>query len=362
MADKDQRAFRPAVGVIKGRGATTSPDARYMAWQREDFDDGWTQEEALAPLATTLSVDASRSVISYNQSPDVPFDRSVNPYRGCEHGCVYCFARPTHAYLDLSPGLDFETKLFYKPNAVVLLQQELAAKSYRCAPIAVGINTDAYQPIERQLKLTRAILEVLIAQRHPFTIVTKSALIERDMDLLVLAAQQNLVSVAVSLTTLQRDVARRMEPRAAAPQRRLATIKALAAAGVPVLVLVAPVIPVLTEHELENLLAAARDAGAYDAGYALLRLPHENKVLFEDWLQTHVPLQASHVLSRVQQMRDGKLYDAEFGARMRGTGVFAELLAKRFDLAYQRLGFASMPKLDCSQFLPPSLGGQLSLF
>lgn len=348
----------------KGRGATVSPVSRFAAHARETCDDGWHDDDEHAPaLDTTLAVDASRTVITYNRSPDVGFDRSINPYRGCEHGCVYCFARPTHAYLDLSPGLDFESRLFYKPNAVAQLKDELAAPQYHCAPIAVGINTDAYQPVERKLNLTRRIIETLVEVQHPFTIVTKSALIERDIDLLQVAAQRHQVHVAVSITTFNRPLARRMEPRAAAPQRRLQVIARLREAGIPVTVLVAPIIPVLTDYELETILTEAREAGAQDAGYVLLRLPHEIKTLFADWLTVHEPLKATHVLNRVRDMRDGKEYDARFGTRMRGTGVFAQLLAQRFQLAYRRLGFAVQPPLNCAAFRPPApRSGQLGLF
>lgn len=356
MSDPDPRQ------VHKGRGATLSPSNRYSALSREDVDDGWGNLELPADTPrTTLSVDTSRRVISYNDSPDVGFDRSINPYRGCEHGCIYCFARPTHAWLGLSPGLDFETKLFYKPDAPALLRQELAARNYRCAPIAVGINTDGYQPSERKLGLTRAILEVLLETGHPFSIVTKSALIERDIDLIGAAAARGLAEVAVSITTLDAALARRMEPRAAAPARRLETVRALSAAGVPVTVMVAPLIPVLTDHELEALLTEARTAGAQNAGYVLLRLPHELKEMFRDWLAQHEPLKAAHVMNRLRDCRGGEDYDARFGARMRGTGVFAELLRKRFRLAYVKLGFADTPPLDCSQFRAPDQG-QLTLF
>ena len=346
-----------------GRGATFNPNNRFSSLTRDEIDDGWgSLDEPPAPLTTTLSVDASRSVITYNDSPDVGFDRSINPYRGCEHGCVYCFARPTHAYLDLSPGLDFESRLFYKPDAPMLLRKELARPNYRCDTIAVGINTDAYQPVERQTGLTRQILEVLLEARHPFTIVTKSALIERDIDLLREAARFNLVQVVISLTTLDRTLTRRMEPRAAAPQRRLETIKTLTGRGIPVSVLIAPVIPVLTENELESILEAAREAGAKDAGYVLLRMPHEIKDLFRDWLKQHEPLKADHVMNRVFEYRDGKPYDARFGTRMTGTGPFAELLRQRFSLAVNRLQFEGIPELDRSQFRPPETGPQRSLF
>lgn len=348
--------------VHKGRGASFSPDNRYSAYSREDIDDGWGNLElpVEAPV-TTIIVDTSRTVISYNDSPDVGFDRSINPYRGCEHGCVYCFARPTHAWLGLSPGLDFETKLFYKPDASAQLKRELAARAYRCAPIAVGINTDAYQPTERKLGLTRAILEVLVAARHPFSIVTKSALIERDIDLIATAAARHQAEIAVSLTTLDAALARCLEPRAASPARRLETIRALSQAGIPVTVMIAPLIPVLTDSELEALLEQARAAGAQDAGYVLLRLPHELKDMFRDWLAQHEPLKAEHVMNRLRDCRGGEDYDARFGARMRGTGIYAELLRKRFKLAYQRLDFSDTPALDCTQFTAPD-DGQLRLF
>ena len=348
---------------VKGRGATVSPSNRYAAHTRAPEDDGWYRDETEGSVPVTeLAVDHSRTVISYNNSPDVPFDRSINPYRGCEHGCVYCFARPTHAYLGLSPGLDFETKLFYKPDAVAQLRAELNAPRYRCAPLCVGINTDAYQPIERRLRLTRAILELLVACQHPFTIVTKSALIERDVDLLTLAAQRHQVGVAVSITTLDQDMARKMEPRAAAPHRRLEVIAKLAEAGVPVTVLVAPVIPALTDHELENIMEAARGAGARDAGYVLLRLPHELKTIVGDWLSTHYPLRAQHVVNRVREMRGGAEYQAEFGTRMRGSGVYADLLQRRFDVTYRTLGFARDVDLDITSFVPPGDARQLTLF
>jgi DNA repair photolyase len=348
--------------TIKGRGATCSPDNRYAALTSESFDDGWDLKDDIPPVQTTLVKDSSRSVISYNTSPDVPFDRSINPYRGCEHGCVYCFARPTHAWLGLSPGLDFETRLFHKPDAPALLRTELARRNYQCAPIAVGINTDAYQPVERKLGLTRQILEVLVDCHHPFTIVTKSALIERDIDLIAEAARRNQAGVAVSLTTLDKELARRLEPRAAAPVRRLQTVERLAAADIPVTVLMAPVIPVLTDSELENLLHAARDAGAHDAGYVLLRLPLEVQVLFQDWLETHVPLKAEHVLSLIRQTRDGQLYQSEFGARMSGSGAYAQIISKRFALARKRLGLRATAALDVTGFRAPNGSGQLALF
>ncbi len=348
----------------KGRGAVNNPDNRFDEHRYEEFDDGWGEIDAPPePLRTTAEIDTARSVIAYNQSPDVPFDRSINPYRGCEHGCVYCFARPTHAYLGLSPGLDFESRLFYKPDAAKLLRKELSRSSYRCAPIAVGINTDAYQPLERRLEITRQILGVLNDCGHPLTLVTKSALIERDLDILAELAQRDLVQVMVSITTLTRDLARRMEPRAAAPQRRLETIARLSAAGIPTGVMVAPLIPVLTDSELETILSQAREAGAIDAGYVLLRLPHEVKDLFADWLQTHEPMKASHVMNRIRDCRGGREYEARFGARMRGQGVFAELLRKRFYKAYRKLGFQDLPALATDVFRAPGADqDQLSLF
>jgi len=353
----------PPRRLPRGRGAVINPDNRYSRTTREELDDGWGNLDApLEPLRTTLTVDTSRTVITYNDSPDVGFDRSINPYRGCEHGCVYCFARPSHAWLGLSPGLDFESRLFYKPDAPELLRCELAARGYRPAPIAVGINTDAWQPVERKLRLTRRVLEVLVEARHPFSIVTKSALIERDLDLLQPAARDRLVSVAVSITTLDRKLARVMEPRAAAPQRRLEVIRNLSASGVPVSVLVAPLIPVLTDGEMETILAQARTAGARAAGYVLLRLPHELKEMFESWLQVHRPDMAQHVLSRLRDTRGGQLYESGFGARMRGRGEYAELLAKRFEIAERRLGFGELPPLDASPFRAPRIDPQFELF
>ncbi|MGR8942390.1 MAG: PA0069 family radical SAM protein [Gammaproteobacteria bacterium] len=347
----------------KGRGAFSNRGGRFESETHEAFDDGWGSLDALpARVPTTLSIDAARTVISYNRSPDVPFDRSINPYRGCEHGCAYCFARPSHAYLGLSPGLDFETRLFYKPDAPELLRRELGARRYRPAPIALGINTDAYQPVERKLGLTRRILEVLQETRHPVSIVTKSSLIERDLDILQDMAAQGLVNIALSVTTLKADLARRLEPRAAAPKRRLQTVEQLAAAGIPVSVLVAPLIPMLNDEELEKILTEARAAGAVEAGYVLLRLPLELHELFRGWLETHEPLKAERVLHRIFDARGGKAYDATFGARMTGTGEYADLLGQRFRLAYKKLAFPGAPEFNLSLFRPPSEGGQLDLF
>lgn len=341
--------------AMHGRGAVSNPDNRYEQWSREWVDDGWGSLEQLPEsVPTTLVQDASRTVISYNQSPDMGFDRSINPYRGCEHGCVFCYARPTHAWLGLSPGLDFETRLSYKPDAADVLRAELAKSSYRCRPIALGVNTDAYQPVERKLGITRAVLEVLQECGHPVTLVTKSALIERDIDILSAMAQRNLASVAISIVTLDRSIARTLEPRAAAPQRRLETVRRLSDAGIPVCVLAAPVIPVLTDGELETILKQAREAGAADAAYVLLRLPLEVKGLFEEWLRAHAPLKAEHVMNRIRDCRGGREYDARFGQRMTGTGQYAELLGQRFRVAWKRLGFARQPALDTTQFRRPN--------
>ncbi|HHH36259.1 MAG TPA: PA0069 family radical SAM protein [Gammaproteobacteria bacterium] len=346
-------------GPLKGRGATLSPAARYLAERRESSCGPCPA--ASGPVETTLTAERCRSIISYNQSPDVGFDRSINPYRGCEHGCVYCFARPTHAWLDLSPGLDFETRLFYKEDAPDRLREALGRPGYRCAPLALGINTDAYQPVERRLGLTRRLLEILVACGHPFSIVTKSALIERDLDLLSAAAGRGQAAVAISLSTLDTDLARRLEPRAAAPRRRLETVRRLAEAGIPVSVLVAPLIPALCDHELERILEAAREAGARHADYVLLRLPHELKEMFRDWLKHHFPDRAGRVMNRIRDMRGGQDYDARFGLRMRGSGVFADLIARRFRIACRRLDYGPAPALDCSAFVPPGRQ-QLNLF
>ncbi|MCI0654821.1 MAG: PA0069 family radical SAM protein [Methylococcaceae bacterium] len=348
----------------KGRGALSNSTGRYESLIHEAFDDGWgSADEPLEALRTTLSVDSARRVITYNRSPDVGFDRSINPYRGCEHGCVYCFARPTHTWLGLSAGLDFETRLFYKPDAPERLREELAERNYRCRPVALGINTDAYQPVERKIGLTRRILEILCEANHPVNLVTKSSLIERDLDLLSEMAGKRLVSVSVSITTLSRNLARRLEPRAAAPERRLEILHRVADAGIPAGLLLAPLIPVLTDGEMENILKAARAAGASSAGYVLLRLPHEISGLFSEWLETHEPLKADHVMSRIRETRGGKNYDSRFGIRMRGTGDYAELLAQRFRLAVKKLGFGKSPALNTGDFRPPVLGPrQMSLF
>ena len=339
----------------KGRGAVLSPDGRFDAWQREAADDGWWLEGEQAP-ATQLTIDSAKTVITYNSSPDIPYDRSINPYRGCEHGCAYCFARPSHAWLGLSPGLDFETRLAYKADAAATLRRELAKPGYVCRPVALGINTDAWQPVERRLRVTRGILEVLAETRHPLTIVTKSALILRDLDLLAGMARDGLVHVAVSITTLDAALARSLEPRAPSPQRRLSTIRELAAAGIPTTVMVAPLIPALADHEMEAILGAAREAGASAAGYILLRLPHEVKPLFRAWLQAHQPERMEHVYSLMRQLHGGREYDSAFGSRQRGSGPLAEIIAQRFRSATRRLGLAepSLP-LNLTAFrAPPS--------
>jgi len=355
-----------AAGPHKGRGAPGNPEGRFESLLRTPEDDGWEQPpdgEAARP-PTVVVEERARSIVAHNRSPDVPFDASINPYRGCEHGCIYCYARPSHAYLDLSPGLDFETRLFAKDNAAQILREELSRPGHRVEPIAIGVNTDAYQPIERERRITRGILEVLAQCEHPCTLVTKSALIERDLDLLADMAGKNLVQAFVSVTTLDRSIARRMEPRASAPERRLQAIARLAQAGVPVGVMVAPVVPFLTDAELEQILEAAHAAGARTAGYVLLRLPWEVKGLFQDWLAHHYPLKAGHVMSRVRTMRGGRENDPEFGSRMRGEGLFAQLLAKRFQVACARLGLNSERRLalDCTRFRAPDTAAQLRLF
>ena len=354
-----------------GRGATTNPSVRYDRLHSDAFDDGWgTLEEAfteLPPLPTTLIKDASRSVISWNTSPDLGFDRAVNPYRGCEHGCIYCYARPSHAYLGYSPGLDFETKLIFKPDVAEQLERELRKPGYVAKPLALGSNTDPYQPIDRTLKLTRAVLEVLERFGHPLSIVTKSAGVMRDADILGRMAKRGLVRVWLSVTTLDPALARKMEPRAATPARRLAAVTALTEAGIPAGVLAAPMIPGLNDAELERILAAAAQAGAGAANYVLLRLPLELRQMFEAWLAQHFPDRARHVLSLIRETRGGAMNDAKFHSRFGGTGVYAELLARRFTRAARQHGLHEREPLDCSHFAPPpGTGGfaetQLSLF
>ena len=350
----------------KGRGAASNDSSRFEAEKRVSFDDGWgAADEEPLPLETTLTVDSTRTIIARNDSPDIGFDRSINPYRGCEHGCIYCYARPSHAYLGLSPGLDFESRLFYKPQAASLLAAELRKKGYSCKPIALGSNTDPYQPVERRLGITRSILEMLRDFRHPVTIVTKSALIQRDIDILVEMAKDRLAIVTISVTTLDRTLARRMEPRASTPERRLETIAALADAGIPSGVLTAPMIPALNDSEMEAILERARAAGAASAGYTLLRLPLELKSLFKEWLEEHFPAKAAHVLSLVAQTHGGRLYDSTWSTRMTGTGPYSDMLRLRFDRACRKVGFdqRTTRPLDTTLFRPPpQQGDQLALF
>jgi DNA repair photolyase len=352
----------------KGRGATFNPANRFRRDGREAVDDGWdapaADDDAPPPPRTVVRIQQSRTIIARNDSPDIPFEQSVNPYQGCEHGCVYCYARPSHAYLDLSPGLDFETRLFAKPDAAKLLRAELAKPGYACTPLALGSNTDPYQPIEREWKVTRSVIEVLAACEHPLTITTKGALIVRDLDLLAPMAAKGLVRVFVSIAMLDRELARKLDPRAAAPARRLEIVAQLAAAGIPVGVNVAPVIPQLTDKDMESILEAAAAAGARNAGYTLLRLPREVAPLFRTWLDVHYPLRAAHVMSIVRDIRGGRDNDPRFGARMHGQGVYADLIRKRFRLACARLGLNAErdAPLDTSRFRPPRDDAQLDLF
>jgi DNA repair photolyase len=349
--------------ALKGRGALSNPPPRFDAQQISAVDDGWFMEAEPDSIATTLEPDKARGIITTNDSPDVGFDRSINPYRGCSTGCVYCFARPTHAYLGLSPGLDFETRLFYKADAAKVLEAELSRPGYVCRPIMLGINTDAYQPDERHMRVTRSILEVLERTRHPVSILSKHTLILRDLDLLTSLARDNLVSVGLTVVTLDDDLKRTLEPRAAAPAARVRTLAALAAAGIPCGVMVAPVIPALTDHELERILEAGAGAGACWAGYVLLRLPYEIKDLFREWLAAHYPDRAAHVMAVLRETRGGRDNDPNFGSRMRGEGPYALLLRNRFKLGCQRLGLnAPRDALDTTRFRPPGpAGAQLRL-
>jgi len=349
----------------KGRGATLNIEGRFERLAREEYDDGWSRDDERVRLRTQVTEERVKSIISRNESPDVPFSQSINPYRGCEHGCIYCYARPSHAYLGLSPGLDFESRLFAKTNAAEVLRAELARPGYRCELIALGANTDPYQPIEREYRITRAVIEVLAECRHPLGIVTKNALVERDIDLLAPMAASNLAEVYVSLNNLDHDLARKLEPRCSAPSRRLEAIRRLSEAGIPVGVLVAPTIPFLTDDQIERVLDAAWEAGARRASYILLRLPYEIKDLFRAWLDHHFPLKAEHVMSRVHAMREGRDNDPNFGSRMRGTGEYAALLRARFGIACRRLGFDAEQRyraLDTTLFRPPDASGQLALF
>ena len=361
-------ARRPAAldaRVRRGRGATTNETGRFEPVRREVFDDHWDIPEEQVPLRTEVTLEKPKTIITRNTSPDLGFERSINPYRGCEHGCFYCFARPSHAWQGLSAGLDFETRLFAKPDAPHLLERELSAKGYAPRTIALGTNTDPYQPVEKRMRITRGVLEVLARTRHPVGIVTKSGMVTRDIDLLGPMAEQGLAKVAISLTTLDPRLSRKMEPRAASPALRLETIRRLTDEGIPVSVLVAPVVPAINDHEIERLLEAAHAAGAREAGYVMLRLPHEVKELARDWLAEHFPARAKHVLSLVQDMHGGKDYDSRWGVRQSGTGPIAWAIGRRFEIAAQRLGFNTQRvRLRTDLFSAPDRAapGQLALF
>jgi DNA repair photolyase len=360
----DDPAYRVEVDRRRGRGSAANPSGRYEPAQRESFDDGWHIEEELPPLPTEVIIEKPRTIITKNDSPDILFEKSLNPYRGCEHGCTYCFARPTHAYQGLSSGLDFETKIFAKPNAAELLEKELRAPSYQPTTIAIGANTDPYQPVERKFRITRSILEVLNRANHPAGIVTKSTLVTRDIDILSQMADKHLVKVAISLTTLDPKLARKMEPRAATPTKRLETVRKLSEAGIPVSVLVAPIIPAVNDHEIEDILKASQQAGAQEAGYVLLRLPHDLKDLMRDWLVEHYPDKLKHVFSLLQEARGGKDYNSEWSTRQSGVGPYAWMIGRRFETACERLGM-NKRNLSLRKDLfqaPAKETGQLSLF
>jgi DNA repair photolyase len=348
----------------RGRGTLSNTSGRYEPVARVAFDDGWQSLEELPPFKTTVQVDATRKIITRNESPDISFDRSINPYRGCEHGCVYCFARPTHAYLGLSPGLDFESRLFMKPDAPILLEKELAAPGYQPRTIAIGTNTDPYQPIEKQYEIMRRILQVLERAGHPVGIVTKSALITRDIDILARMAKRNLAKVAISVTTLDPALARTMEPRAATPARRLEALRQLSAAGIPTSVMVAPVIPAINDADIERILDAAKMAGVKGAGYVLLRLPLEVRDLFKEWLMANYPDRYRHVMKLIRDMRGGKDYDSTWGQRMTGAGPYAWMIGRRFEAACEKLGLnTERTRLTTEHFQKPAKGvEQLNLF
>ena len=348
----------------RGRGAQSNASGRYEIEARTAFDDGWRSLDELPPFKTTVAIDTARKVITRNDSPDISFDRSINPYRGCEHGCVYCFARPTHAYLGLSPGLDFESKLYAKPDAPALLEKELAADGYEPKMIAIGTNTDPYQPIERDRKIMRGILEVLERAAHPVGIVTKSALVTRDIDILSRMAKRNLAKVAISVTSLDPRLGRTMEPRASAPHRRLEALRMLSEAGIPTTVMVAPVIPALNDCEIERILDAAAHAGVREANYVLLRLPLEVRDLFREWLMANYPDRYRHVFTLIRDMRNGRDYDSQWGARMKGAGPMAWMIGRRFEIACEKLGLnKKRSKLTTDHFAKPARSGQqLSLF
>ncbi|HXA40021.1 MAG TPA: PA0069 family radical SAM protein [Phenylobacterium sp.] len=357
--------FTQQITAVRGRGARTNASGRYETEAREAFDDGWTPDDAEPEqLTTTVSPEKAKVIITRNDSPDIGFSASINPYRGCEHGCIYCYARPAHAYMGLSPGLDFESKLFFKPEAARLLERELSRPTYVPETIHIGGNTDPYQPQERRLRVTRQIIEVLSRFNHPFSVISKSGLILRDLDLLAPMAERNLVRVAISITTLDRKLARSMEPRAATPEKRLDAVRRLSEAGVPTVVMFAPSIPGLNDHEMEAVLERAAAAGARGAGYVALRLPMEIADLFQEWLATDHPDRASRVMSLVRQMRGGKTYDSQWGQRMKGQGPLADLMSRRFAVAKQRLGISGkLPPLDLGLFrVPPKAGDQIDLF
>ncbi len=350
--------------TAKGRGAVSNAAGRFESQTSDAFDDGWTDDDAPRPLRTTMTAEAARTIISTNDSPDIGFDRTINPYRGCEHGCIYCFARPTHAYMGLSPGLDFESRLYFKPEAARLLEREISKPRYECKLIHMGSNTDPYQPQERRLRVTRQILEVLSRFRHPVSILTKSALVARDIDILGPMAADGLARAAISVTTLDRALARAMEPRAATPERRLWAIRQLTAAGIPTTVMFAPVIPGLNDHEMEAVMHSAAQAGATTAGYVMLRLPLEIKDLFREWLESERPDRASRVMSLVRQMRGGKDYDPQWGKRMKGEGPIADLTRQRFAIAQRRfrLDKDRTPLVTTLFKVPPKAGDQMELF
>ncbi len=358
-----ERDPRIAAELRKGRGAASNPDNRFDRLARHAVDDGWNMAEEMTPVRTEVTIETPRTVITRNASPDLSFDRSINPYRGCEHGCIYCYARPSHAYLGLSPGLDFETKLIARPDAPKVLEAELRKPRYRCAPIAIGTNTDPYQPIEKDHRIMRGILEVLQAFRHPVGIITKGTLIERDIDILSEMAGQGLAAVGISVTTLDPDLARRLEPRVPSPARRLAVIERLARAGIPVRLMASPIIPGLTDHEIEKIVQAGADAGAIAASMITLRLPIEVAGLFRDWLAEHCPDRAARVMARVTEMHGGKEYQSDFGTRMSGTGIYADLLKQRFRRARRAAGLTKdLAKLNTDAFrLPPRVGDQMTL-
>jgi DNA repair photolyase len=356
MNPTDGQHVMAGASPIKGRGAASNPEGRFEPLRRERVDDGWALEPDPEPNPqTVLLPDATRTIITRNQSPDVGFDHSINPYKGCEHGCVYCFARPTHAYLDLSPGIDFETRIFYKTGVVERLREEFGSPSYRCAVLAMGTNTDPYQPAEKKLEITRSILKTMLAYRHPVSIVTKGTLIERDLDLLTDLATLGIASVMISVTTLDNGLKATLEPRAAAPQRRLALIKRLADSGIPVGVLVAPVIPLVNDSEIEAIIEQCAAAGARSIGYVMLRLPWEVKDLFREWLELHLPDRAAHVMSVIRNMRGGKDYDPQWRSRQVGEGPFADLIRRRFEVALRKCGLADgeMPTLRTDLFRDP---------